>query len=34
MVADILRKALPRVKHDKHMLGMGMEAVGDKIGRR
>jgi len=34
MVADILTKALPRVKHDKHMLGMGMEAVGDKIGRQ
>jgi hypothetical protein len=34
MVADILTKALPRIKHDKHMLGMGMEAVGDKIGRQ
>jgi hypothetical protein len=34
MVADILTKALPRVKHDKHMLVMGMEAVGDKIGRQ
>ena len=34
MVADILTKALPRVKHDKHMLGMGMEAVGDKLSRQ
>src|SRR5450432_4798098 len=34
MVADILTKALPQVKHDKHMLGIGMESVGDKIGRQ
>ena len=27
MVADILTKALPRDKHEKHMIGMGMEAL-------
>jgi hypothetical protein len=28
MVADILTKALPRLQHQKHMKGMGMDSVG------